>query len=636
LTALAGLWSFGGAQDARLTCDRMLAAQTLYGPHHGASWTRGDVAMGRRLFRLLPQDVHDNQPLVGEDDMVLVADLRLDNREDLEATLGLAAQGASRRCDAAVLLAAWRRWREDCFDHLVGDYAFALWDGGGPRLILARDPFGQRPLHYHLGDDFCAFASMPKGLHALSDIPRGPDEEVVARFVALMPRRGSGSFHRGIRRVEPGCFVIITPDDVVARRHWRPARRTLDLATADDYALALRGHLDQAVRARLRGGEAGVGAHLSAGWDSGAVAATAARLLAPSGGQVTAFTAAPRMDYAGPTPRGRLADEGPLATATAALYANMAHVVVRSSGGGGFETLRRAAFLYDQPILNPCNLVWFSEINGAARDRAITVMLTGAFGNAGLTDSGVDWIAELAAQGRWRRWWVEARAVTRAGTMSWRGVIANSFGAWVPGPVWTGLRRLRGGPGKVTDHTAIHPARLAAIDPADHDIHRRPRADVFATRLAMLGVDPGNFNKGVLGGWGVDLRDPTADRRLVEFCLATPRDQVLRNGEARALARRALADRLPPEVLSARDKGYQAADWHEVLTVDRDQITLEVERLARCGPAARILDLDKLRRLVEAWPSGGWERGAVIDSYRGALLRGLAVGHFLRMASGAN
>ncbi len=85
-------------------------------------------------------------------------------------------------------------------------------------------------------------------------------------------------------------------------------------------------------------------------------------------------------------------------------------------------------------------------------------------------------------------------------------------------------------------------------------------------------VDLGNYHAGILGGWGVDQRDPTADRRLVEFCLNVPPEQNLVNGETKALARRAFAGRLPQDVIASRGKGYQAVDWHEGLTAARDSL----------------------------------------------------------------
>jgi hypothetical protein len=94
---------------------------------------------------------------------------------------------------------------------------------------------------------------MPKGLHALDDVPYGPDEVRIAEHLALIPEHGSGSFFKDVNRVEPGHFVIVTPSGETAKRHWEPRRDTLKLASADDYAEALRHHLDRAVEARLRG-----------------------------------------------------------------------------------------------------------------------------------------------------------------------------------------------------------------------------------------------------------------------------------------------------------------------------------------------------------------------------------------------
>jgi asparagine synthase (glutamine-hydrolysing) len=104
----------------------------------------------------------------------------------------------------------------------------------------------------------------------------------------------------------------------------------------------------------------------------------------------------------------------------------------------------------------------------------------------------------------------------------------------------------------------------------------------------------------------------------------------------RALARRALADRLPTEVLEARHHGMSVADWHEDLTAARDRVAEELDRLEACPAAKTVLDLPRLRRLTESWPSGGWERREVYMPYRYALLRGISSGHFLRRASGSN
>ena len=266
------------------------------------AWSSGTIALGRRLMRLLPEDDFDNQPLCGQGgSVVLVADVRLDNRDELVRALNIFSTRARLLSDADVLLAALERWDEACLERLVGDYAFIRWDSARRQLLLARDPLGQRPLHYHHGTRFFAVASMPKGLHALPEVPYAPDQERTAEWLASVPRSGTKSYFSSVERVEPGHVVSVTPNGVRARRFWLPRRHAISLRGPLEYAEALRERLDDAVRCRLRGAR-DVAAHLSGGLDSSAVSATAARLLAPSGGRVVAFTAVPREGYDGSPP----------------------------------------------------------------------------------------------------------------------------------------------------------------------------------------------------------------------------------------------------------------------------------------------------------------------------------------------
>lgn len=78
------------------------------------------------------------------------------------------------------------------------------------------------------------------------------------------------------------------------------------------------------------------------------------------------------------------------------------------------------------------------------------------------------------------------------------------------------------------------------------------------------------------------------------------------------------------------------ADWPDILAAARDQVAAEMDRLAACPPAARILDIEKMISLVENWPSSGWNGLQVENRYRLALLGAISAGHFLRKASGAN
>lgn len=640
MTALAAFWAFGSAYDTQACCARMLLAQKVYAPEPAVCRSDGIVALGRRLHRLLPEDVHDTGPIVDTRGRVLVADVRIDNRAELARALGLVE--AVRMSDAAILSAALLKWDEGALHRVVGDFAFVQWDREGQRLLLARDFLGQRPLHFHGGDGFFAVASMPKGLHALPQIPRAADAEAAADFLAHIPENGDTSFFEGIAKVAPGHFAVVTRAGVASHRYWHSPTTTLRLPRAEDYAESLRAQLDDAVAARLRGAEQAIATHLSGGLDSSAVTATAARLTK---GRVTAYTSVPRDGFVVPPDTPGIADEGPLATAVAALYLNIDHVRLSAGPRSPLDALTRNAFLYERPYLNLCNGVWVDAINDDVRARGLKVLLVGAAGNASFSYHGMHRLGELMQRGALPALPAllrEARLLMRGGTPA-RTVAAQAIGPFLPRRMWRWISALRGRADDLTGYSAITasaasgPGLAARAAAQGVDFGYRPLANARAAQLQLLGrVDVGNYNKGTLGGWGIDVRDPSADRRLVEFCLSVPADQYLADGVPRALARRAFADRLPTAVTNERRKGWQGADWHEGMTRARAQLGDELARMERDPVVAAIIDIPRLRDMVRDWPTDGWTKAIVVERYRMALLRGVSMGHFMRSAAGTN
>lgn len=572
----------------------MLDAQRLYGPDASDHWSGGGIAVGRNLARLVPEDRFDAQPVVGGGGrFVLVADVRIDNRSEIGSALGLEGPEFAEWSDSSLLLAAWERWEEGCLDRLVGDFAFAVWDSERRRLVLARDFAGARPLHFHASTGLFAFASMPAGLHGLSEIPCAPDLDYAARALQAGMPPTRGSWFAGIERVRPGHLLTVAAGEASQRRWWHGPAATVRLGRPDDYAEALRSHLDQAVRARLRG-QSQVAAHLSGGLDSSAVATSAASLLAPDG-RVVAFTALPRTGYC-ESRVPPLLDEGPLAAATAAMWGNMEHVALAAAGPLPLGRLDEYTALFGQPLPNLCNLPWMMRIADSARERGLKVLLTGQYGNFAFSYDGMMLLPDLLRRGR-------LPALARQVSALWRGRFIGPRA--IAGAV---LRPFLAG--------GSHSLR-------ERDLRRRP-FDVN---------DVGCLLKGELARSGIDCRDPTADRLLVEFCLAVPPEEFVRGGIPRSLARRALVGRVPDALLAERRKGIQAPDWHEPAAAQRGALSAELRAFA-ATPAAHLLPLDRLQAMLDAWPDADWSRPAVSRDYRSRLLRPISLAYFLSHADG--
>jgi len=275
----------------------------------------------------------------------------------------------------------------------------------------------------------------------------------------------------------------------------------------------------------------------------------------------------------------------------------------------------------------------------------VRVLLTGEQGNLSISWNGSGLLPHLLRAGQWRRVLHEVRALARRGEVrsAWRVLGGWGILPLLPTSLWLIIQRLRGEVERRANppwqaYSPIHPDFAAAhkvesrARDRGHDFYARPPADTRQIRYEVIaGIDlAGSLTTGYQAMFGVETRCPPVDPRLVEFCLALPEDQYLRDGQPRWLIRRAMADRLPPVVLRNRKRGLQAADWFERLSAIRPQICEELAQLEQSELARRALDLPRLRRLVEHWPQGRWGEMQVLTSYRMLLESGLMVGRFIR------
>jgi asparagine synthase (glutamine-hydrolysing) len=627
LSAIAGVWSFGGDARAEFLARSLLDAQAIYGRHERHANVHGAYAAGRCLYRLQREDAFDRQPLTSDDGrFVLVADIRIDNRDELISELALGSITGARLSDSDLLFRGCLAWGRGILDRMIGDFAFAFWDGRRETLLLARDTAGERPLHFHREDAFFAFATMPLPIARLTGAAFDVDEQRVAGFVADLPPGGPRSFFAGVSSLEPGHCAVVTRSRIEVERYWEPRRRPLHFARSEDYGEALREQLDAAVARRLRRAGGLVGSQLSSGFDSSAVTTSAAVTLASSGERLSAFTSAPREGFAGRPVAGRLADETPIAAETAKLHPNIDHHILRPTGLSALQMLESSHRLSGQPVGHVFNNVWWQAINRTAGEAGVSVMLTGEAGNftisAGL---GVDTLGDLMRTGAWGRWAVEARALRRRGEFGWLQMLNGSLGQWLPEQLYA---RLRGRRPELPPFVAAgwREPMSRQLQKAGWEV--RPPRNAAMRRWKMLRMaDPGNFRKRSLAEWGVDERDPTNDRRLVEFCFSLPPEALLHRGVRRPALRTALAGRVPAAVIDQRLRGQQMADWYEQIQGD------EVRNFARAeaglGLAGSVIDLAALEQTALSWPASGWEERPLIYLYRMHLLRTLAAANFV-------
>lgn len=605
------------------------------------------LAALRRSARRLSSTVKIECTLAACEDAIAAQDLgaavvfdgRLDNRDALLRRLGLAAATDT----GALLLAAYRRWGRDCFAHLIGDYACAIWDRDARAFYLATDPGALRTLFFWTDRGRLLFATEQRGLFACPDVPREIDRDQMAAWLCMLPREPLRTFFRGINRVPPGHVVRWAAGEATLERWWRPEELPmLYLPRDEDYEEALREALDEAVRARTRPGER-IGSNLSGGLDSSSVSALAARQLAKEGRELTAFTAAPR--HPQPARRNRFTDEWPSAAEVAALYPNITHVRIDNDAEPLLDALDRREAAIDWPVLNATNTVWIDAINREAKRRRLDVLLQGAMGNMTISYSGGERLAGHLRRADIAGTWRTIADLRRGGRRSWLGIAGEAADTLLPQGLSRGLRSVLGRGSKgVFDYSAIHPDFLKQSGLTDRArtlggrLRNLTPGDGRALRLAVLDRTDhrGHHAMATRRLFGIDVRDPTSDRRVVELCLSIPEEQFARGGAPRSLIRRAMRGLVPDVVLNERPKGLQAADWRVGFQEALPGLRAEMARLRSSSFASECLDLDRMEALLDAWPGSDDRSEEANADYLCAFSRALTAGRFIRRVEGGN
>jgi asparagine synthase (glutamine-hydrolysing) len=610
--------------------ESMLSAQSGLGSGKGFRWSDEQISLGGVLSNFLPEDQFDRQPLWNADrSFCLVADVRVDNRAELARTLNL--NQPEELADSALLVAAWERWGQDCLDYVIGGFAFAVWTPSRQELFAARDHAGERPLFYRRGERLFALASMPKGLLALPGLSHSFDQGRLVDCLGAVPPDWTTSFFKEIKRVPPGHLLRVTPDSFECKRYWHPAEaRPTRYKRDEEYTEALLEIFDRATEARLRSTKP-VGTFLSSGLDSSSVTASAAHLLGEQGKRLTSFTSVPRAEFNHIAQPWYIASEGEAAGEVARLYPNVEHVLVDTAGRDLLGTMRTWTDAMSEPVFNAVNILWITEILDRARQRGIGVMLSGVSGNTTISWETHAVLGYFFRRLRWGKLLKTTLSLRGHGDISFRGAIRASLAGLMP--EWGKRKLIPASNLKTLYSPLINPelVRSHGLEARIFEHKYLDASDLVAERCRLFEfADFGPGNAATEAVTGVAVRDPTADKRIYDFCFSIPYEQYVAGGHSRSLVRRAMKGRLPEATLKRYKVGLQAADWY--LTVGEALPLLREEAaLMEQSPAARhTLDLPRLHDLLDTWPDSGYEKNEVIYLWDLALSRAIGMGHFLR------
>jgi asparagine synthase (glutamine-hydrolysing) len=409
MCGIAGIMTASGEAPSASALLLMAAALRHRGPDGNGHYRSGDVGMVQTRLAIIDLAT-GNQPLYEPGGAALLANGEIYNYVELRAGLAEVAFATSSDCEPPLYL--YRRHGLAFTEHLRGMYAIALHDPAAGRLVLARDPFGIKPLYYVETATSFAFASEPQALIAAGMAPAQLVRQVRNELLQLQFTTGRETIFAGIQRVLPGETVVVMRGRVVERRRREalpaagpvpreegPALRDFDRVFADSVLIHQRADVPY-------------GMFLSGGIDSSAVLGMMARL---NERPVKAFTVG--------FTSGQVADER-----------EQARRVAKALGAEHFEVEFREADFWlllpqitramDDPAADYAVLPTY-KLAAAAREAGLKVILSGEGGD------------ELfAGYGRYRSlmrpWWIGGKALRGRGSFDKLGILRGDLACRSP------------------------------------------------------------------------------------------------------------------------------------------------------------------------------------------------------------
>jgi asparagine synthase (glutamine-hydrolysing) len=554
-----------------------------------SSWHDGSAGLVHAHFWTTPEEVGERQPVHRQGRLWISADVRLDNRDELCAQLRDLLDDERTATDAEIVLAAYDRWGEDCPRHLVGDFAFALWDAPRRRLFLARDPLGIRPLYYALDHRRLIAASTLDAVLGALDTPAEVHEPFLRDLLILQLERWLAETpYRGVLRLPPAHRMTMEAGRAVVSRYWTfgeapppPLRRD------EEEVERFREVFLTAIKAHLRT-TGPIGFLVSGGLDSSAMACAAQHLAEM--GALPWYTGLRFYSLVFQETPGAQEREYAEAVARRCTRARMTFLPsddcwgLREFGNdGGYPLTEPEASVSRTLIMRPFR---------TARADGCRVVLTGIGGDQVL--GGEPYHTPLLLQDvAWSRLAAEIPHFLRWSRCSAAGLL---FDAYVRPAVPPALRRLarrvlgRGAAAATADRSSAAHLRSWSAR-ASYNILT---SGAFAAALSSLDVPA--------AGIGVEARQPFLDRRLIELLCHLPARLRFGCGWTKLVLRQ--SGLLPEEVRRRTHLAHFSELEHRGMRHEMRWKVRELLRGSRVVSAGLLAEAPLLRLWEDYWQDG--------------------------------
>ena len=533
--------------------------------------------------------------------LVIIADARIFNRNDLFP---------KSSSDAELILRCYQRWGKDCVDKLVGDFAFAIWDSANNHLFIASDPFGQRAWYYHKSKTQFCFSNLIQPLIVHCKVSRTLNSKAIAAAFVSLTREAEQTFFENINWLRPGHYLLWKGKEnkLVQHRYWSAAEiasEPLYLATPREYFQQFYILFHKVIREQLYSIQGRVGTHLSGGLDSSAVTSLSAYLRPES---IYAFSHIPTPSkITQPKPDYNYDDRFYIELVTKQ-YPNINLVYIEDKDKKLFDYYEQLHPWLSSPLLFGGNLSWMMKIVEKAQELAINSILTGQGGNATISFRGYRTLSTIQRHAQNVKSQLK-KIINKNSDFKLQSSVLN--------------------PNLLAETKCLSHYKKCRNQSMRNQNTRQTLFDYGIT------VPIASYQAAIRHLYGVELLDPTLDRRIVEYCLRVPNGvfQAVKGG--RALVRCGLTGIMPKPICERTTRGMQAGDWYNKI----DQQKNEINELLTAWSTTKVADYLNIKFLKKIMHQWDYERIAKSQNkryiryewlYRVQMLSALETGLFIQ------
>lgn len=614
MSAVCGIFNIDGNMVSEEKASKMMEKLNIYSFNDTGTYLNNEIFLGCGIQYITKESQKEILPVYSKyKGLAVTADAIIDNRQELFSIFDVSEEEAKHIADSKLILMSYEKWGHDCPKHLVGDFAFAIWDEENNELFCARDHVGARTFYYYYSENVFSFCTVMKPLLTHNSNSTDLNERWITDFLALDGIQHefecNETIYKDIFQLPPSCSMVVSSNSIRINKYWNPIKdiKPLRLDTDEEYEEAFRKVLGEAVNCRLRSINE-VGIMLSGGLDSSSIACMAAKTLSKYNKRLKGFSSIPITEYKNNKSKYYVPDESEYIESIKTKAENIDVCYCRSDHKNSITNIDYFINIFEQPYKTVQTLYWYNELIEKAAQSGCNILLNGQFGNSTISDGEfMPYALALYKKLKFVTLFKEIKAFSNLKKIPKSRVCKVMFKATLPYK----LRKLASEIlDKNFDRFALVPVSTDLIkkwdvgkrfDEKSYNQHTRPVLDYYeeqeyvVDQLAFSHI--GAIETKISLANGIVIRDPSKDKRVIEFCLSLPSEQFVRDGHERYLIRRAMKDILPDKIrLNTSTRGLQSADWIQRLEPVWEDVCNELEDMLGDEEIRPYINYDKLEK----------------------------------------